>query len=413
MGACEHPTALVLYHYLYPDDVVSAILFSELSAGLVQTGWHVTASSSNRAWHNDRETYPRRSTWNGVEFRRVWRPRLRQASALGRVANAIWMISAWSLLALNRRVNPQVLIVGTDPILSPVVSIVWKFLRPDVRLVHWCFDLYPEAAIADGVLAEKSLAARLFQWLMQRSYRSFDLIVDIGSCMRNRLLRYGSEATHATIVPWALSEPDSPAPIPASERSKLFGNAKLGLLYAGSIGRAHTWRGILELAKTLCPTDGRVIFSVRGNAVDQLRRAVDESNAPVGFTDFVSPRGEHAERLPAMLSAADVHIVTLRDEWTGTVVPSKFFGALAMGRPVLFAGSADSAIYKWVKELGVGWILDPERVESLAIELTRWSECPQAKERLFQHCHSVYQREFSRAQALERWNCVLRSLVGD
>jgi glycosyltransferase involved in cell wall biosynthesis len=318
------------------------------------------------------------------------------------------MISAWSLLALNRRVNPQVLIVGTDPILSPVVSIVWKFLRPDVRLVHWCFDLYPEAAIADGVLAEKSLAARLFQWLMQRSYRSFDLIVDIGSCMRNRLLRYGSEATHATIVPWALSEPDSPAPIPASERSKLFGNAKLGLLYAGSIGRAHTWRGILELAEILLPTGGRVVFSVRGNAVEQLRRAVDASKAPLGFADFVG-----AERLHARLSAADVHIVTLRDEWTGTVVPSKFFGALAMGRPVLFAGSADSVIYKWVKEMGVGWILDPERVESLAIELTQWSESPEAKERLFQHCHSVYHREFSRAQALERWNCALRSLVGD
>src|SRR5437868_1023912 len=108
MAASEHPTALVLYHYLYPDDVVSAILFSELSAGLVERGWHVTASSANRAWHNDRETYPRRSVWNGVEFRRVWRPRWRQASGLGRMANAIWMIAAWSLLALNRRVRPQI-----------------------------------------------------------------------------------------------------------------------------------------------------------------------------------------------------------------------------------------------------------------------------------------------------------------
>src|SRR5712692_8742841 len=292
MGASEHPRALVLYHYLYPDDVVSAILFSELSAGLVERGWHVTASSANRAWHNDRETYPLRSTWKGIEFRRVWRPQWRQASGLGRMANAIWMIAAWSLLALNRRVRPQVLIVGTDPVLSPVISVVWKWLRPDVRLVHWCFDLYPEAAIADGLLSEKSLAARLFQHVMQRSYRALDLIVDIGSCMRSRLLRYGSEATKATIVPWALSEPDGPASIPVAERHELFGDSELGLLYSGSFGRAHTWRGILELAKTLAPS-GSVVFSVRGNAVEPLRKAADESNAPVGFADFVDAARLH------------------------------------------------------------------------------------------------------------------------
>src|ERR1700738_583559 len=75
------------------------------------------------------------------------------------------------------------------------------------------------------------------------------------------------------------------------------------------------------------------------------------------------------EHLEARLSAADILVVTLRDEWTGAVVPSKFFGALAAGRPVLFEGSDDCAIAQWIKEFGVGWVLTPASEEAIAKQL--------------------------------------------
>jgi colanic acid biosynthesis glycosyl transferase WcaI len=402
----EHPTALVLYHYLYPDDVVSAVLFTDLCVGLAARGWQVQASSSNRAWHDDRRTYARRTTWKGVPFHRVWRPGLRQASSFGRLGNALWMIGAWSMLALNPRIRPDVLVVGTDPILSPVVSVIWRILRPRVRLAHWCFDLYPEAAIADGLLRKDALPARLFSRMMGCAYRRFDLIVDIGSCMRERLGRYASAAAVDTVVPWALVEPDGPSPIPAAERNELFGGAKLGLLYSGSFGRAHSWRGIPEIAEALREGGGRVVFSVRGNAVARLREELEKCGSPIEFAEFASTEG-----LNSRLSAADVHIVSLREEWTGTVVPSKFFGALAIGRPVLFLGSADSAIAQWIREFGVGWVLDVERIDALAMELSQWAQSPEAKTALFRHCHAVYQREFSRDRALDRWNRTLRAVL--
>ena len=92
------------------------------------------------------------------------------------------------------------------------------------------------------------------------------------------------------------------------------------------------------------------------------------------------------------------------------MVPSKFFGALAIGRPVLFLGSPDSAIAKWIKELRVGWVLDPQRIEQLARELTEWSQCSEAKLQMFRLCHEAYQREFSKTRALDRWDRALRSL---
>jgi hypothetical protein len=186
------PTALVLYHYLYPDQVVSSVLLTQLCTGLTERGWRVMGSACNRGYEDTACRYPQRSVWNQVDFLRIWRPGLRQSSSIGRLFNAAWMICAWSLLALNPCIRPEVIVVGTDPVLSLIVALVWRLFRPKVRVAHWCFDLYPEAALAEGLLDEKSLFVKLLKAILRRAYRRCDLIVDIGACMRRRLGAYVS-----------------------------------------------------------------------------------------------------------------------------------------------------------------------------------------------------------------------------
>lgn len=396
------PEVLVLYHYLHPDDVVSAVHLTELCVGLRDRGWRVTASAGNRGCRNERHVYSLREEWQGVTFRRIWRPAFRQSSIPGRVANSIWMIGAWSLLALHAGFRPDVLVIGTDPILSPLVALCWRAFCPRVQIVHWCFDLYPEAAVAEGILSEQSVLTRLFQVLQKWAYRSCDIIVDIGACMRNRISMYSSSARQETIAPWALTEPGEPAKVDNEERFKLFGGAKIALLYSGNFGRAHAIDGIAELARAIEPHGGRVAFSVRGNAVGELTAAFRDS--AVVFAPFAS-----SDRLEVRLGAADVHIVTLRADWTGAVVPSKFFGALASGRPVLFIGSDESAVAQWIRELDVGWVLTRSNLEEVVSKLRLLADSPAAKESLFTHCQAVYRRHFSRDIALRRWDQILRA----
>jgi hypothetical protein len=44
------------------------------------------------------------------------------------------------------------------------------------------------------------------------------------------------------------------------------------------------------------------------------------------------------ERVGETLSAADVHVVTMGNDLVGIVHPCKIYGALAVGRPILFVG---------------------------------------------------------------------------
>src|SRR5258708_11572632 len=85
------PTALVFYHYLYPDDVVSAVHVSELCEELVRRGWTVTAMPSNRCCRAERLSYPVSAEWRGVKIRPVLRPAPSQASATARFLNGIWI----------------------------------------------------------------------------------------------------------------------------------------------------------------------------------------------------------------------------------------------------------------------------------------------------------------------------------
>ena len=130
----------------------------------------------------------------GWSLRRLWRPAFSRSSGLGRILGAAWMVGRWSLLALRPGRGPDAIVVGTDPILSVCIAMVWRMVRPRTVIAHWCFDLYPEAAYAEGLLRRDGVAAKVFDWALTRSYRACDLIVDIGVCMRGLIAKYGSRA---------------------------------------------------------------------------------------------------------------------------------------------------------------------------------------------------------------------------
>lgn len=400
------PKAFIFYQYFYPDDVISSIHFSELCNGLVDRGWEVSAFPCNRGCRDESRRYSPRDEWRNILIKRLWRPKLEQASTLGRLFNALWLIVRWSLLALHPKLKPDVLVVGTDPVLSIVVAPFWRFFKPQTKIVHWCFDLYPEAAFAEGILRKESRLAKLICKFLKHSYAACNLIVDIGPCMRQLLADYGSPAKTLTLVPWAMEEPDSALRISVQERESIFSGANLALMYSGNFGRAHSYLDLLELVRLLRSEDVQLAFSVRGNREEELYRAVGTDDFNVRFVPF-APQ----EKLRERLACADIHIVSLRDEWTGTVVPSKFFGALAVGRPVLFCGRSDSAIAKWIAEHEIGWVLSRGRGNEVAKELRAFAASPSARELMFQHCHRVYHEQFSRDIIIDRWATSLSNLI--
>lgn len=406
--AMRKPRVTVLYHYLYPDDVVSARHYDGFCEGLVDRGWEVEARPCNRGCRDESTIYPSRSVCKGVAIHRVWRPPFRQATSAGRLLNAAWMISAWCGTAFRRKERlPDVMVIGTDPVLGVLVAEFVRRIRPGIGIAHWCYDVYPDAAVADGLLQQDSLVVRVARRLLRSAYSACDVIADLGPDMRVVLGRVGHSCPRAvTLVPWALREPAEPLRTDPTKRGELFGDASLGLLYSGNFGRAHSSEEFLALARRLRSDSIGFCFAARGNKAADLKAAVTREGANVRSMDFV-PESE----LENHLGAADIHLVSLRPGWTGIVTPSKFFGSLAVGRPVLFAGSHDSSIAGWIREHGVGWVLDSDSAGFVAAELRRLAASKDELLVLQRRCHQVYQDHFCRRRIMDEWDRELKRLV--
>ncbi len=472
----------LLYHFFHPDDVVSARLYADLAEELTEAGFEVTALPCNRSCHDASIKLSRHQSWAGGKIRRVWRPNWPQHKTLGRFGNALCMLLGWTWRALvTPRRRDEVVIIGTDPVLAVLIAITWRLFRPKSKIIHWCHDVYPQAAVAEGMIRQNAPAVRLLNFLLRIAYRRCDVIVDLGICMRRLLQqaagdvvaplwvdRYAMEipnavleqaqavqvddwlarcwaedeqaaaadalalrvdggsagpvkqrtlrvnepspldlpnsepewrsGRYATLVPWSLVEPAELLRPDAEVRDELFGDCRLGLLYSGNFGRAHGFDAVLTLARRLRGEQTSFCFAGRGPRLEAVQSAVTTDDRNIHFAGFADE-----SRLAARLAAADIHLVTLRQSWTGAVIPSKFFGALAAGRPVLFAGSADSALAHWIEDYGVGWRLDDQTVDDVADELRRLARDPLRQGDLQQHCFDVYHSQFSRRVQISRW----------
>ena len=238
---------------------------------------------------------------------------------------------------------------------------------------------------------------------------------------------------YVTLTPWALVEPARVLEADEVVRGELFGDAKLGLLYSGNLGRAHVYQPFVELARRVAGDSIAFCYAGRGAGLASLRSQLgdEERSSPSPPTPLPEarrgepriPKGLESsevalrvrfagfaseEELGKRLAAADVHMVSLAPHWTGTVVPSKFFGALAVGRPVLFAGSRRCAIAQWIEEFDVGWVLDDQAsVEQVAEQLRTIAAEPDRMREMRERCFAVYHREFSKAVQLGKWKTLL------
>ena len=385
-------------------------MFSDLAVEQQRRGWQVEVLTSNRSWGDPHARLPAEENWNGIRIHRVFRPPWTQSRPIERLGNSAWMLAAWvgRALPLGRF---DAIVIGSDPAFAPLLALGLRPARRDAAIVHWCFDVYPEAIAAEGIGRTATALTPLARGMMAAAYRRFDALVDIGPRMRERLASYGARARQETIVPWALTEAETPVSIDSAARRALFPDARLALLYSGTMGRAHDFELFLRLARACRARSGAAIairFVARGNRADALAAALTPADTNVALSAFADESS-----LPARLAAADLHLVSLRPDWAGIVVPSKFFASLAIGRPIIYAGPGDSEIARWIGEHELGLHLTEDTMDAVAERLHRLLDDPGALPRWRDNALAVYRRLWSKQVSNDRWDVLLRELVAN
>lgn len=365
------PSVLFLNRVYPPEPGATGQLLAELAAALARRGWRTGVLACGGAGD-----LPRREERDGVLVRRAWTLPLARKTP-GRRLTAY--LAAWPamLAELGRLGGWDACVLMTDPPLLPVLGAAARRLlsrsgRP-CRLTAWVQDLHPELAEGVGVLRPGAPASRLLRAASRRAHAGADQVVCIGRCMWSRLTLAGTSPARLSVIPnWS-----DPAHVRAAPPEDNGWRRSLGLadsfvvMYAGNMGHFHRLAPILEAAERLRGEAGiRFLFVGDGVKASGLRaRALARG---LDNVLFLPPRPY--DELSELLSAADLHLASMRDELLGCMAPSKVYGALAAGRPCLFLGPAASEPARTLLENDCGQVV--QDAEELARAVLAWRDDP-------------------------------------
>jgi len=115
------------------------------------------------------------------------------------------------------------------------------------------------------------------------------------------------------------------------------------------------------------------------------------------------------ERLRYSLSMGDVHFISLRAGFEGLVVPSKAYGVMAAGRPIIYQGNQTGEIARMIVEEGIGTVVPIGNPDLLKEVILRYYHRPEIGRGQGEKAHQLSRTRYRRDRALMRYAEVIET----
>jgi glycosyltransferase involved in cell wall biosynthesis len=268
------------------------------------------------------------------------------------------------LLGFRRAGKPDVVVVSSPTFFS--IFSAWAIARlRRARLVVEVRDLWPAIFVELGVLTNRRIIAVL-ERLELAAYRAAGDVVVVSEGFRDDIVGRGiATAKVHTIRNGVDVERFRPDGVGEEERAGA--RKRLGasgdetlVLYTGAHGISHGLVAIADAADRLRAEAIHFAFVGEGAAKGDLGKRV----ADLGLRNVTMLPGVPRDEVPALLAAADICLVPLRDvPLFSTFIPSKLFEYAAAGKAMVGAVTGEPA--QILREAGAV-VVGPEDVEAIA-----------------------------------------------
>jgi colanic acid biosynthesis glycosyl transferase WcaI len=394
-----------------PEDVSAAVLITELAADLAKRGHEVTVVTGA-------PNYPQGRIFSGYS----------NSLYSVEVLDGVRVIRTWSYISPSKKFWARLFHYGTysatafygglfagrpDVIVSyspplPLGLSAWLLGRIiGVRWVLQLEDLYPDAAIAAGVMTNKKII-NFFLVMEKFLYQKSQRISVISKSFQKTLLAKGIPNSKIELIPvWA--DPDEVRPMEKENgfRCKHGLNHKFVVMYAGNIGQTSSLEDILCAAEILQEqTDIQFVIVGEGIKKESLEAKMKLKQLKnILFLPY-QPRELFAE----MLAAADLSLVTLNAGAALSSMPSKIFNVMASARPILAVTPPGSEIMQIVEEAGCGWNVPPESPEKLADAIIQLKGSESALIQMGKNGRACLEKNYSRKYCVDAYEKMLTTL---
>lgn len=363
----KKPSVLFINRVYPPVQGATGRVLRDLARSFAKDGWDVTVLTTGQKSAKEMD--------GDVVVRRI-RSNSKKKTALRYFF--VWLRFLFVAFFMSKK---DLVVTMTDPPMLIVVGRLVKWFKKS-RHIHWCHDLYPDALPALNIRLPR-FAMSYLKRLSCRSMKSCDKVIVIGRCIARHLTHTGVEPQKIAMIPnWPdyelsgkIQEPETVAiEAPANDEGELVGvdgktlfidnNPKFKVLYAGTLGREHPIQTILEAASILDKKYPEIEFVFVGGGIGQDLLARERARR--GLNNIRLLPWQPPSRLKSMMESGDLHLVSMKHELEGLLVPSKVYSAFAAARPCILIGPDRSEAARVIKEFKAGHIVPQNDGDALA-----------------------------------------------
>jgi glycosyltransferase involved in cell wall biosynthesis len=402
---------IFINRFFFPDESATSLMLTDLVEGLAPLGLDmrvITAAAS----YTDTGAPAHALPFPNLTIVRLPGLPVSNQSLAGRVLNFLAFYCGLLVAGLRHVRRGDLVICLTDPPFVGVLATLLARIRK-ARVVHWVQDIYPETATRLGYGSASNPLIRLLVRLRDWAWANAARNVVIGERMRDMLLARGIAARTVRVIPnWADDGELRPL---APEQNALreawgFTADTLVIGYSGNLGRAHDADTMLEAAQLLAgEQSGRIRFLFIGGGAKHASLAAAKADAvrsAMLVWQSYRPRSELLESL----NVPDVHWLSLEPELEGLIVPSKFYGAAAVGKPIIFIGDTDGEIARLIRMAGCGASFAKGDSEGVAVYIAQLAADPDLRLRLGTNARQFCEAQLTRKARLQDWRALVTEL---
>ena len=323
---------------------------------------------------------------------RLWCP------GIGRKHKRIPSVLYWLFAPMIILLMPKKDIVFlTQPPLFYIVGALIARARKINYIIH-IMDFYPDLLFKSRA-SGNGLFSRFIQRMARLALLNADRVVVLGRCMRDLTIEKGISPDRIVVVEnWPHRSISENRYDGFSFRRKYALSGKFIIMYSGNMGKFHSFDSILEVARRMLPlADVAFVFIGRGVRRREIEKAAEQCD------NILVLDHQRAEDFGEILAAGDLHFVSLREGYEGLMVPSKFYGILAAGKPVLYEGSSSGEIARVINEESCGSVLTEGDVSGLEQAIHEYISNQSKLESEGAKSRRVYERRFDRAILIKKY----------
>jgi glycosyltransferase involved in cell wall biosynthesis len=318
----------------------------------------------------------------------VWSGRIRGKA----VGGVLFTLRAFLHILRNYHKSDVFLLTSAPPFL-PVAGyfshLLWKF--PYVCLIY---DLYPDIAIALGVISKNHWLVKFWRAVNRKVWQSSRGIIVLSPAMKERVIAICPEVADKISVIHSWGDPK--LIVPVAKEKNWFAKKhnlvnKFTVLYSGNMGRCHDLDTILATAQQLQNQPIQFVCIGGGPKRESFIQDVNR----LGLKNFLFLPYQEKSVLPYSLTACDLSLVSVEEGVESLVAPSKLYPALAAGRPIAVICPKTSYLPELIADGKFGIAIDNGDSNALSEFILQLNSHPKIAEEMGQLAREYLQSNFT------------------